>query len=69
MTWNIFMVPPVIFKSCQIERAYLIADYIKNENPDILVLEEAFMKDTREIIYERIKFIFPYQSTITKRGF
>ena len=69
MTWNIFMVPPIIFKSCQTERAYLIADYIKNENADILVLEEAFMKKTRNIIYDSLKNDYPYQSTITKRGF
>lgn len=69
MTWNIFMVPPVIFKSCQTERAYLIADYIKNQNADILVLDEAFMQKTRKIIYDTLKDNYPYQSTITKRGF
>ncbi|HPH86886.1 MAG TPA: hypothetical protein PKV76_00385, partial [Chitinophagales bacterium] len=40
MAWNIFMVPPMIFKSCQTERAFLIADYVRSINPDVLVLEE-----------------------------
>lgn len=68
MAWNIFMVPPVIFKSCQTERAFLIADYIKNINPDIIVLEEAFMKETRTIIYDSLRQVFPYQSAVTKKG-
>lgn len=68
MAWNIFMVPPVIFKSCQTERAFLIADYIKHTNPDIIVLEETFMKETRIIIHNSLKDIFPFQSDITKKG-
>ncbi|HUM52524.1 MAG TPA: sphingomyelin phosphodiesterase [Chitinophagales bacterium] len=69
MAWNIFMVPPMIFKSCQTERAFLIADYIKIQNPDILVLEETFMKSTRSIISDSLKMIYPFQSSITKPGF
>lgn len=68
MAWNIFMVPPIIFKSCQTERASLIANYIKAQNPDILVLEESFMKETRAIINDSLKILYPYQSAITKRG-
>lgn len=67
-TWNVFMVPPIIFKSCQTERAYLIADYVKTINPDIIVFDETFMKSTRAIINEKLKEIYPYQSDITKRG-
>lgn len=69
MTWNIFMVPPIIFKSCQTERAYLIADYIRSKNPDILVLDETFMKITRSIIINKLTDVYPYQSDITKKGF
>jgi sphingomyelin phosphodiesterase len=69
MAWNIFMVPPMIFKSCQTERAFLIADYVRSINPDVLVLEETFMKSTRSIIDDSLKHIFPYQSAITKKGF
>lgn len=38
MSWNIFMVPPFIFKSCQTERAHLQAAFIKKNDPDIVVL-------------------------------
>ncbi len=69
MSWNIFMVPPLIFKSCQTERAILIAEYIKNVNPDIIVMEEAFMKSTRNSIKEKLDSFFPYSSQITKGGF
>ena len=69
MAWNVFMVPPVVFKSCQKERAFLIADYVKKVNPDILVLEETFMKSTRMILGDSLTQIFPYHSDITKRGF
>ncbi len=68
MTWNIFMVPPVVFKSCQLERAYLIADYVKNINPDIIAFNETFMSSTRSVIYEKLKSNYPYQSDITKSG-
>lgn len=68
LSWNIFMVPPIIFKSCQQERAYLIAAYIKNQNADVVVLEETFMKSTRKIIQDNVRDTFPYFSKITKRG-
>ncbi len=68
MSWNIFMVPPVIFKSCQEERAYLIADYIKTQQADIVVLEETFMKSTRKILQDSLQSVYPYLSKITKRG-
>lgn len=69
MAWNTFMVPPLIFKSCQTDRAFLIADYIKMQNPDILVLEETFMKSTRKIMKDSLQTVFPYQSIVTKKGF
>lgn len=69
MSWNIFMVPPFIFKSCQTERAHLQAAFIKKNDPDIVVLNEAFMKSTRAILFEKLQHIFPYQTKITKKGF
>ncbi|MFN8237476.1 MAG: sphingomyelin phosphodiesterase [Chitinophagales bacterium] len=68
LSWNIFMVPPVIFRSCQQERAVMIGDYIKAQQPDVIILEETFMKKTREIIYTHLKESYPFQSDITKRG-
>ncbi len=68
MTWNIFMIPPVVFKSCQTQRAFLIGDYIKRINPDVIVLEESFMNSVREIIKNKLGSIYKYQSDIRKSG-
>lgn len=68
MTWNVFMVPPVIFKSCQTERAVQIADYIKQVNPDIIVLDETFMESTSAILKRKLDSVFHYQSDITESG-
>ena len=68
MAWNIFMVPPAVYKSCQIQRAYLIADYIKKVNPDVLVLEESFMNSVRIILKSKLDEVYKYQSDIKKSG-
>lgn len=68
LTWNIFMIPPVIFKSCQTERAFLIAEYIKNTNADIVVLEESFMESIHDILYKNLHETYPYQSAVSKSG-
>jgi endonuclease/exonuclease/phosphatase family metal-dependent hydrolase len=67
-SWNIFMVPPVVFKSCQTERAVLIADYVLEIDPDIVVLQEAFMKETRMQIETRLSGTYPFQADLTKSG-
>ncbi len=66
MTWNIFMVPPIVFKSCQTERAALIADYIKSVSADVVVLEETFMNSTRAIIQMQLEELYPFQSSVKK---
>ena len=50
MAWNIFMVPPKNFKACLTERAYLIAEYIKVQNNDIMRLEKKIIKNTENSI-------------------
>ena len=62
------MIPPVIFKSCQTERAFLIAEYIKNTNADIVVLEESFMESIHDILYKNLHETYPYQSAVSKSG-
>lgn len=68
LSWNVFMVPPVIFRSCQQDRAFLIGDYIKVQQPDIIILEETFMKKTRNILQSELQELYPFQSDITKKG-
>lgn len=69
LSWNIFMVPPVIFRSCQQERAEMIGDYILSQQPDIIILEETFMKKTRATLNTRLQESYPFQSDITQKGF
>lgn len=68
VSWNIFMVPPVVFKSCQQERAGHIAAYLKAQQADVIVLQEAFMKDINQQLLECLQSDFPYQTTPTKKG-
>lgn len=69
LEWNIFMIPPIIFKSCQAERTELIAEYILQLAPDILVLEEAFLKSSRKVLMDKVNKNYPYSTKITPRGF
>lgn len=68
MTWNIFMIPPIIFKSCQEDRAVYISDYVKKMNPDIMVFNEAFLKNITTILKDKLTALYPYQSDVTPRG-
>ncbi len=68
MTWNIFMIPPVIFKSCQADRAVYISDYVKKMNPDIMVFNESFLKNCTAILKDKLTTTYPYQTAVTPRG-
>ena len=69
MSWNTFMMPPFIYKSCQAERALLQSEFIIKQNPDIVILNETFIKSARNIFLNNLKQLYPYQSKITKNGF
>jgi endonuclease/exonuclease/phosphatase family metal-dependent hydrolase len=69
LSWNIFMIPPTIFKSCQCERTGYISDIVKEWNADVIVFQEAFQKKARNLIWEKIKDVYPYQTGVPKSGF
>ena len=69
LSWNIFMIPPTIFKSCQAERVILLSDAVKKWDADVIIFQEAFQKKSRDQIWERIKDQYPYESGVTKPGF
>jgi endonuclease/exonuclease/phosphatase family metal-dependent hydrolase len=69
LSWNIFMIPPTIFKSCQCERAAYLSDAVKEWNADVIVFQEAFQKKARNLIWEKIKDVYPYQTGVPKSGF
>jgi phospholipase C len=68
ISWNIFMVPPIIFKSCQEERASLIASYIKEQQADVVIFVESFMKKVDVVLYKQLNTTYPYHSKTTKGG-
>ena len=56
------MLPHVMIKTGQYQRAKLIIESLKNEDVDVIVFQEAFDKKAREIIREGLKKYFPYES-------
>ncbi len=60
LSWNIFMLPEFITFTNKVERAIEIGEMLRNSDYDVIVLQEAFMKKARVIIYEMIKDSFPY---------
>jgi endonuclease/exonuclease/phosphatase family metal-dependent hydrolase len=62
ISWNIYMLPRHTLKTGQLERAHEIVDVLKEQDADIIVLEEAFDGKAREIIRDGLKFYFPYES-------
>lgn len=69
LSWNIFMIPPTIFKSCQCERAPLIASTVKSWDADVIIFQEAFQKKVRLMIWDLIKETYPYETGVPKSGF
>lgn len=62
------MVPPIIFKSCQQERTNLVVNFLKEQNADVIVLLESFMKNLDVTLNHELKTFYPYQSQPTKGG-
>ncbi len=69
LSWNIFMIPPTIFKSCQCERTGYIAEAVKGWDADVIIFQEAFQKKARQLIYDKIKDQYPYETGVPKSGF
>ena len=69
LSWNIFMIPPTIFKSCQCERAPLISAAVKNWDADVIIFQEAFQKKIRLMIWDLLKDTYPYETGVPKSGF
>ena len=59
-TWNIYMLPQIANSNYE-KRAEYIADYLIENNSDILILQEGFNANARKIIYSKLKNIYSYQ--------
>jgi sphingomyelin phosphodiesterase len=62
LSWNIFMLPRFIMRTGQLKRAHEIVHVLKEEDADIIVFQEAFDKDAREIIRSGLSAYFPFES-------
>lgn len=62
LSWNIYMLPHFITKTGQTERAKEIVSILKNEEVDVIVFQEAFDRNARNIIREGLRELFPYES-------
>ncbi|HLP20494.1 MAG TPA: sphingomyelin phosphodiesterase [Chitinophagales bacterium] len=60
LSWNIYMLPPIVPGNDKIERAHAIVEELKNDSFDVIVFQEAFLKDARKVISEGLKDIYPY---------
>lgn len=67
-SWNIFMVPPLVFKSDQVTRGKLIGEVLEKSGADVIILQEAFMKKTRNLIEQKLSPVYTYQSGKPKGG-
>jgi endonuclease/exonuclease/phosphatase family metal-dependent hydrolase len=68
LSYNIFMIPPPIFKSAQKERAAALGALLKSSDADVIVFQEAFMKKARNIIYEQLANVYPYHTGKPRGG-
>jgi len=64
LSWNVFLRPSFL-NDGQMERAQEIADYLKNSEADVLVLQELFHSRARKVLRKALKETYPYQ---TKKG-
>lgn len=61
-SWNIFMVPPLVFKSDQVNRGKMIAEVLDKSGADVVILQEVFMEKVRKSIHTRLEKTYSYQS-------
>ena len=61
LSWNIYMLPPLIKFTGKRKRASAIGDTLANADYDVLVLQEAFHHGARRRIAKRLNDVYPYQ--------
>ncbi len=70
LSWNIYMLPPLVKFTGKIKRAHGIVDKLEDQDYNIIVFQEAFHKRARSIIREGLRDLFPYTyGPANKKGF
>jgi len=62
LTWNVYMLPRLVFHTGQVKRAHAIVEKLKDQNYDIIVFQETFDNKARKIIWNGLKEKFPFSS-------
>ena len=60
LSWNIYMLPPIVARPGKKERAYAIVEQLKKGEYDVIVFQEAFLHKAREIISTGLDSIYKY---------
>lgn len=61
LSWNIYMLPPLIMFNGKRKRADAIGDTLSKSNHDVLVLQEAFHHGARRRLSRKLRDDFPYR--------
>jgi sphingomyelin phosphodiesterase len=61
LSWNIYMLPPLIMFTGKQKRAEVIGDILSSSDYDLIVFQEAFHPKARHILSQKLKDRFPYQ--------
>ncbi|MCO5230601.1 MAG: sphingomyelin phosphodiesterase [Chitinophagales bacterium] len=61
LSWNIYMLPPMVKFSGKKKRANAIGEKLKYMDYDVIVFQEAFHVGARTRIYRQLKDLYPYK--------
>ncbi len=69
LSWNIWMLPPFIYRTDKRGRAKMIGDLLAESDYDILVFQETFHHGARRRLKSRLKHNFPYRKGPANRNY
>ena len=69
LTWNVHLLPAIVFYKHQKPRARGIAEILSSTEYDIIVFQEAFHKRAHKMIWKVLSAYFPYQYDPEDGGF
>jgi phospholipase C len=62
LSWNIYMLPPLIYFTGKRKRAKAIGDLLSIGAYDVIIFQEAFHHGARRKIIRRLKAVYPYRT-------
>ena len=68
LSWNIWMLPPFVYRTNKRERACIIGDVLKDSDYDIIIFQETFHHGARRRLKKRLKKTFPFRKGPANRN-